>query len=115
LSRQLVLNASASVTLDVNGNGQAQLGPTLPGTSWQVGTIAVQVTTNVNEAQCNVYVGIQPIAGSLIGATSTGSTGDSDDLGGQNVWPGQSIIAVWEGGDAGSVATISVFGQQTVP
>lgn len=115
MSRQLVLSASASVVLDSEGNGQAQLGPTLPGTSWQVGTIAVSVTTNVNEAQCNVYLGLQPIPASLIGATSTGSTGDSDDLGGQNVWPGQQIIATWTGGDAGQTATISVFGSQTVP
>lgn len=115
MSRSLVLNNSAQVTLDGSGNGQAQLGPTLPGTSWQVDTVAVSASTNSSEAQCNLYLGLQPVAGSLIGATATGSTGDSDDLSGANVWPGQYLIAVWEGGDPGAVATISVYGTQTVP
>ena len=115
MSTQLPLNTSASVILDANGDGVAQCGPRLPGTSWQPATVAVSVATNDLEAQCNVFLGITPQAGSLIGATSTGSTGDSDDLGGQPIWPGQQIIAQWTGGDPGSLATLSVFGEQTVP
>lgn len=115
MSRQLILNASAQVTLDGSGNGKAQLGPKLPGTSWQVDTVAVSASSNASEAQCNLYLGLSPVAGSLIGATATGSTGDSDDLAGANIWPGQLLIAVWAGGDPGAVATISVYGTQTVP
>jgi hypothetical protein len=115
MSRTLQLNKNASVVLDGSGNGQAALGPTLPGTSWQVSTVAVSVSTNANEAQCNLYVGLAAQPGQLIGATSTGSTGDSDDLGGQNIWPGQQLIAVWQGGDPGATATVSVYGTQAVP
>lgn len=115
MSTQLSLNTSAQVVLDGSGNGTAACGPRLPGTSWQPTTVAVSVATAVAEAQCSVFLGLSAAAGALIGATSTGSTGDSDDLGGQTVWPGQQIIAVWEGGDPGQVATLSVFGTQQVP
>jgi hypothetical protein len=114
LSQQLSLNTSAYDTLDVNGNGQAQCGPGLPGVSWQPSSIAVSVSTNVSEAQCSVYLGIGPYPGSLVGATQTGSTGDSTDCS-ATVWPGQELIAVWTGGDPGSIATMSVFGTKTVP
>jgi hypothetical protein len=115
MPQTLGLSKAASVILDASGNGMAQLGPQLPGTSWQVATVAVSVATNVNEAQCYLYAGISATAGQLIGATSTGSTGDSDDLAGQGIWPGQSLIAVWAGGDPGAEATLSVFGTQNVP
>jgi hypothetical protein len=114
LPAQLSLNAEASVVLDANGDGTAQCGPSLPGTSWQPTNIAVSVATNASEAQCNLYLGLSAAAGSLLGATSTGSTGDSTDCS-QTVWPGQSLIAVWAGGDPGSIATLSVFGTKTVP
>jgi len=82
--------------------------------SWQPTSIGVSATTNVSEAQCRVYLGLNANAGALLGSTSTGSTGDSTDCA-QTVWPGQSLIAVWTGGDAGATATISVFGTRTVP
>jgi len=114
LPAQLSLSADASVVLNASGNGTAACGPALPGTSWQPTSIAVSVSTNNSEAQCNVYLGLNAAAGSLLGATSTGSTGDSTDCS-QTVWPGQSLIAVWTGGDAGATATMSVFGTKTVP
>lgn len=114
MSTQLTLNASASVVLNAQGNGTASCGPALPGVSWQPTSIAVSASTNNSEAQCNVYLGLSAQAGSLLGATSTGSTGDSTDCS-QTVWPGQSLIAVWAGGDPGATATMSVFGTRTVP
>lgn len=76
------------------------------------------MTTNVNEAQCYVYNGPQgpftPVAQDLLGATSTGSTGDSFGPS-ITIWPGQLLIAVWQGGDAGQVATMSYWGSRQVP
>jgi len=116
MSRILVLDTSASVKLDASGNGTAQAGPGLPGVSWQPETVAVSAAPPVSsEAQCNVYLGLSAQAGSLLGATSTGSTGDSTDVHGQTVWPGQFLIAVWTGGDPGATATMSIFGQKQVP
>lgn len=114
MGHQLVLNTSASVVLDESGNGTAAIGPGLPGTSWQPETIAVSVSTAISEAQCSVFLGIAPIAASLLGATQTGSSGDSTDCS-ATVWPGQSLIAVWAGGDPGATATMSIFGSKQVP
>ncbi|MHB1433998.1 MAG: hypothetical protein ACYCVZ_18025 [Streptosporangiaceae bacterium] len=114
MSSQLTLDTSAQVTLDASGNGTAQIGPNLPGVSWQPETIAVSVATNISEAQCSVYIGLSAEAGSLLGATQTGSSGDSTDCS-ATVWPGQQIIAKWTGGDPGAVATMSIFGTKTVP
>lgn len=114
MSRQLTLSTSASVVLDHNGNGTAAIGPGLPGVSWQPTTIAVSVSTALSEAQCNVYLGISAQAASLLGATQTGSSGDSTDCS-ATVWPGQSLIAVWTGGDKDATATMSIFGTKQVP
>jgi hypothetical protein len=112
---QLTLDTSASAVLDASGNGTAAAGPGLPGVSWDAGAgVAVSASANVAEAICRVYLGIAPIAGSLIGTTSTGSTGDSTTTT-SVVWPGQSLIAVWEGGDPGAVATMSITGTKQVP
>jgi hypothetical protein len=115
VSTQLDLDTSASCVLDENGNGTASAGPGLPGVSWDSGAgVAVSVTTNANEALCSVYLGIAPAPGSLQGTTSTGSTGDSTTTT-KKVWPGQSLIAVWTGGDPGSVATMAISGTRQVP
>lgn len=114
MSTSLTLNTSAFCILDGDGNGTASTGPNLPGVTWQPETVAVSCSTNITESICSLYVGISPIAGSLIGTTSTGSTGDSDDIG-ASVYTGQSIIAVWTGGDPGATATMSIFGTKTVP
>lgn len=114
MSQQLVLNTFASCVLDSNGDGTAAIGPGLPGVSWQPETIGVEASTNITEAQCNVYLGINAATGSLLGATSTGSSGDSTDCS-ATVWPGQSLIAQWTGGDPGATATMSIFGTKQVP
>lgn len=112
---QLTLSTSASVVLDASGNGTVGIGPNLPGVSWGPSlNIAVSASTNSNEAQCNVYVGLLPVPGSLVAATSTGSTGDSTEYSG-TVWPGQMVIAAWTGGDPGATATVSIQGTRTVP
>lgn len=114
MSQDLSLQTSAQVTLDSHGNGTASCGPGLPGVSWQPSSVAVSVSTAVSEAACSVYLGLTAQAGSLLGATQTGSSGDSTDCSAK-VWPGQELIAVWTGGDPGAIATMSVFGTKTVP
>lgn len=114
MSTQLVLQTSASCVLNAQGDGTAACGPSLPGTSWNPETVAISVDTNNSEAACSVYLGISAQAGYLLGATQTGSSGDSTDCT-ATVWPGQSIIAAWTGGDPGAIATMSVFGTKQVP
>jgi len=111
--RQLPLNVSAQVTLDGSGNGTASIGPLSPGEVWDDLIAAVRVATNVNEAICTVYSGAAATAGYARGATTWGSTGDST---GQlsEVRVGGQVFAVWTGGDAGAVATLTVTGTRTV-
>jgi hypothetical protein len=112
------LSGSAQVTLDGTGAGDAVAGPTLPGTSWTITGVAVSVATNVNEAICRAYAAaagpFPAAAGQLLGATSTGSTGDSfgPDV---TIYPGQALLCAWQQGDAGQVATMRYWGTQDVP
>jgi hypothetical protein len=111
--RQLPLNVSAQVTLDGSGNGTASIGPLSPGEVWDDLTAAVRVATNVNEAIASVYAGAAATAGYFRGATTWGSTGDSTSQLPQ-VRVGGQVFAVWTGGDAGQVATLTVTGTRTV-
>jgi hypothetical protein len=114
----LQFSGSASVTLDGSGGGQAQAGPKVPGESCTITGVAVSVATNLDEAQCYVYAAaagpFTPAPGQLLGATSTGSTGDSMGPA-VTLWPGQQLVASWQGGDAGEAATMSYWGTRTVP
>jgi hypothetical protein len=111
--RTLPLNAKAYVTLDSHGNGTAEVGPLSFGEQWSGLTVAVKVATNAAEATCSVYAGAAATAGYFTGATTWGSTGDSTtNLG--TVRVGGNVFAVWQGGDPGALATMTVTGTKTV-
>jgi hypothetical protein len=111
--RQLPLNVSAQVTLDGSGDGTASIGPLSSGEVWSGLTAAVRVATNVNEAICSIYSGAAATAGYGRGATTWGSTGDSTSQLSE-VRVGGQVFAVWTGGDAGQVATLTVTGTKLV-
>lgn len=104
---------SSKVVLDTYGNGTCPpIGPVSPSESWMVTLISVQCSTNANEAVCSVYLN-----GSLLGTTTWGSTGDSDTGITQAVMPGQTVYAIWTGGDGGenpATATMTITGTRTV-
>jgi len=102
------------VTLDDNGNGTAQIGPQRVREHWQVTGVGVSVATDVSQANCSVYIGSGPIPSNFVGNTITGSSGDTCNCGGIDIQPGQSIYAVWTGGDPGQIATMAVFGTYTI-
>lgn len=111
----LVLDVSASVTLDVNGNGTVSVGPSIVREHWQPTNIAVSATSAAIEAQCNVYLGTTPSASQLVLTTTTGSSGDSSGASGIDMQPGQLLIAQWKGGDVGAIATLHVNGTRSRP
>lgn len=114
MPRQLPLNASAQVTLDGSGNGTASVGPTAQGETWQAGfTASVHASTNVNEAQAKLYCGGGVSPAYFVGATTWGSTGDSNTDTPQT-HTGQVVTAVWAGGDPGATAYLSVNGTRLV-
>lgn len=97
----------ASVTLNGSGNGTAQIGPTRVRETWGGIIASVSVATAVNNASCSIYAGSTVQSATLIGSTSSGSTGATCTL--PNPIPsGYQIFAVWTGGDAGQVATVHV-------
>jgi hypothetical protein len=120
LPRPLGEDVFASVTLDGSGNGRVTIGPTRVREHWQLGYAAVSVTFPAGQgfptkdAQCNLYIGAGASAGHLVSATATGSSGDTCGLGGMDIQSGTVIIAVWTGGDAGQVATLSLGGTYTI-
>lgn len=111
--RQLPLTAKAYTTLDENGNGTANTGPLSFGEQWSNLVASVRASTNVNEAICSVYAGAGATPGYFSGATTWGSTGDSEsNL--PTVQVGGNIWAVWTGGDAGATAVLTVTGTKLV-
>jgi hypothetical protein len=102
-----------SVTVVLNGAGSGTcppLGPSSSGETWQLSGVSLQVSTNVKEAIGAVYLN-----GLLIGTTTWGSTGDTGVASNLvQIMTGQLITATWAGGDAGSVATMTVLGTRSV-
>jgi hypothetical protein len=115
MSITIPLSVSASVTLNGSGDGTVSVGPRNVGEVWFPSTAAVSVATNVSEALGYLYIGLSASPGNLVGTTATASTGDSDDLPGIPVYVGSFILFAWSGGDAGKIATLSVFGTRQVP
>jgi len=111
--RELPLKATASVTLSASGAGTAYVGPQSSGEQWSDITAAVRVATNVNEAICSTYAGAGATPSYFCGATTWGSTGDST-TNVPVVHVGGNVFALWTGGDAGQVATLTVTGTKLV-
>jgi len=107
------LRESVAIFLDASGNITAKVGPISAREKWILDSAHVQVSTNVLEAVCNVYVGDSPIQINFRGGTFSGSSGDQTDLG-DIVPKGQFVWAVWTGGDIGSQATLTVIGTKSV-
>jgi hypothetical protein len=68
-----------------------------------------RVTPNA-EAECTLYLSVGPTIGTKLGTTRTGSTGDTFGFAGLTIPPGLGILAVWEGGEPGTTATLGIFG-----
>ena len=109
------LQQFANVTLDTNGNGTAQLGPSRVREHWQAVAVYVETTTPiVNESKCELYVGATPIPSQQFSTTGSGSSGDTCAMGSMDIQTGQYIICQWIGGDPGAIATMTVFGTYTI-
>lgn len=97
------------VTLNAQGTGQVSLGPDQGQPYWHVTGVVLQ-TNRPNASPvpvCQIYLD-DPTAGSSLGLTSNGSwkTASCDQM----LSRGQHIIAVWTGGQAGDVATMTLSG-----
>lgn len=113
MARRQTLNTSDTVTLGASGSGRLELGPDTGPPYWNVVKLVVK-TSRPGQAPvpaCSVYLDSEDDNG-LQDATYDGSRDASDvDI---DVQRGQHLIAVWTGGQAGDVATLSVSGWKDV-
>jgi hypothetical protein len=115
MSRTLNLTYTASVTLDSDGNGTVQIGPSGTNETWFPSVASVSASSNVSEATAKVYAGNGLSQAYFVDGTTWGSTGDSTSNFSGPVWLGQSIWCSWTGGDEGAIATLVITGTRTVP
>lgn len=109
---RIQLQVSGSVVLDASGNGQVSIGPAVVRERWAPTQATVSVSSTVLQATCSLYLGIGAVPGRKLGDSSTGSSGDTYGFGGFEMQPGQNLIAIWAGGDAGATATVAVYGER---
>jgi len=111
------LNESASITLDGAGNGTLKMVPYGGGLTWLPSVVSVKASTAAAEASCRIYIGPSPTDQWFVDGTLSGSTGDStDQVEGRSVDShGNSLWAVWAGGDPGAAATMTVAGTEQRP
>jgi hypothetical protein len=115
MTKRVLLNETAQATLDGSGGGTAKIGPVSAREVWSPQNVHVSASTNVEEAQCLIYVGDAPIQANFRDGTFTGSSGDSSDrVNADTVKVGSHIWAVWAGGDTGATATLTVTGHKDV-
>jgi hypothetical protein len=112
----VILNESATVTLNASGNGTARLGPLSARSIWYPANVHVSANQNpINEAQCKIYCGDLPIQQNFRDGTVSGSSGDSSDRVSASVIKcGQYVYGVWTGGDANVTATLIVTGTKDI-
>lgn len=109
------LRAQTQIQLDPTGNGTARLGPLSARETWHPANASVQVSSDNNEAVCNIYVGDTVAPWNFRDATSSGSIGDSTDrVSADTIICGHYVFAVWTGGDPHAYAQLVVTGTKDV-
>lgn len=99
--------ASDSVTLDGAGAGMLEIGPSIYGTYWHVDRITTSCTAGMPGLQVFRSVAT-PSA--LLDTTRHGEAAVSETS--LDLRPPDKLVCVYTGGTPGSVATISVTGEQ---
>lgn len=105
------LRQGATVGLDGSGGGRIRLGPDYGPSPWHITQITVRTSSPGQGSipQCTVYVDTEDANG-LVDATYDGSQDSSvADI---TLSQGSHLIAVWEDGNPGDVATLSVLGEK---
>lgn len=104
------LNKGATVALDGTGAGQVSLGPTVGPPHWHVTRVAIRTSRPGQKPVPTFTLYLDSTdANGLIDMTYDGSSDATDvDL---RLLKGQQIIGTWSGGQAGDVATMSLYGE----
>lgn len=114
---QVPLSESASVTFDGSGNGTLRMKPLSGSSTWLPASASFKASSAAAEAQCRIYIGPSATDQYFVDGSLSGSTGDSTGrvAGHQVDTHGNSLWAVWSGGDAGARGTVQVTGKEVIP
>lgn len=104
------LVSGAAVTLGATGGGQVSLGPDQGPPNWHVTSIIVQTNRPATAPIPRIQLYLDQVnPQNSLGLSYDGSFGQA--AGDQDLIRGQHIIAVWTGGQAGDLATLTVNGE----
>lgn len=98
----------AEVTLDANGTGRVEIGPTQSSQTWEVRLVSVVTSTNVQQPVFE----LRRNNGVFIDGTPAGDL-NSTDLN-ETLYYGERLVGTWTVGDPGAVAQMSVSGKETI-
>lgn len=105
---------SVQVTLDVNGNGTAHLGPTRAGESWQITNTQISCTgtapTNGNVSTWFSYLG-NGSTGASVDSSYNPAQDQSDTA--YSLGPGQRVTYAWTNAPALGTAVVTVTGTKS--
>jgi hypothetical protein len=74
---------------------------------------AVRISNAVKIPSANIYIGGTPTDAFFVDGTYTGNADGTGKTANYPIPFGESIFAVWAGGDAGATATLSIIGIKT--
>jgi hypothetical protein len=100
------ISGSATVTLDANGNGSAQVGPQFSSIGWHVERMTTS-GTGANQTHLNVCRG--SATGPIIDQTELGN-GDVSSDGPFDLLPGEYITVAYSKGSPGATCTFYLEG-----
>lgn len=112
MSYSLPLNENVQAALNASGNATLVIGPKNVYQVWQIGAVSVNTSTAAKTPTVSVYLGSGP-NGQFLGGTYNGAQNSANIS--QTLYAGQTICAVFTGGDVGAIATLAVSGTVNVP
>lgn len=110
------LDLSGDETFDANGRAVVSIGPPRFTTQWHITNLAVSVVYAGDPSYPTAKVYLESESPGKLLATTYDATQDSTDM---NLTlfaqPGDKVITVFESGNEGDVAHVSIYGEEIIP
>ena len=118
--RTVITGGYAAKTVPASGIVTIYCGPMGLGTIWYPQAVVINTSTGATDnSTCALYLtplenGPNLAPSTQIGGQSYAGGGDTIGLAVPPLWPGLFIVAQWTGATVGALATMQVYGQQSV-
>jgi len=118
--RTVITGGYAAKTVPGSGVVTIYCGPMGLGTIWYPQAVAINTSTGAGDTStCALYLtplenGSALAPSTQIGGQSYAGGGDTIGLAVPPLWPGLFIVAQWTGATPGALATMQVYGEQSV-